>query len=231
MEDLVSKIIELTKNNNLGSEERILKIEALIEEKLRHDPNNIELLMRLAVLELNPPVADHNKSIEILEKVLSIDKNNIIALLLLAYVKYHCSGGVDKDLLDKLDSIKTNDKELLSMAKYAAYWHYSNNDEFNDEKKQEQYLLESINLYGGHVCNYVDLVELYLQQGKKEKAKELVEIALKNVVKIYTENVHIEDISDINEFLDERIKGICITDSIVAWIERLNKKAEILLKK
>ncbi len=38
----------------------------ILEERLKQDPNNIELLLRLAILELVPPVSDHNKSIEIL---------------------------------------------------------------------------------------------------------------------------------------------------------------------
>ncbi len=217
MTDLISKVIELSKSDEL------LKIEELIEDVLKKEPKNIELLLRLAVLEVDPPFADHEKSIASLGKVLAIDKNNAIATLLLAYVNYYCVAGVDEELMSKLNSIRTNDNEINSMLKYVASWFYID----KDPRLEELLLQESINFCKEHVYNYVHLAELYFKQGRNQEARVLIEKALRNVKKIYSFNGEEEyDATDVDEFLNERIKGICLTDPNLESIEELleNKK-------
>ncbi len=211
MNNLILKIIELSKNNN---EE---KIETIIEEKLKQEPNSIELLLRLAVLELTPPIADYYKSIASLEKILILEKNNVIATLLLAYINHYCLGGVDKTLKDKLSSLHTNCDELNSMLKYAASWFYSG----KDIKLEEQLLIESINLYKGHVWNYVHLAKLYFLEGRSEEGRALIKRALKKVTKVYSGDNQIYDIINVNEFLNEHIKGIYLTKENLELIQKL----------
>jgi len=212
MKDLISKIIELSKNNNL------VKIEALIEKQLNQDPNNIELLLRLAVLEVDPPFADPAKSIALLEKVLTIDKNNAIAALLIAYVNYYCIAGIDEKLMSKLNSMHTDDSEINSMLKYVVSWFYMD----RDPKMEEQFLQKSINIYKGHVYNHVHLAKLYFKIGRNIEARDLIKKALKNIKKIYSKENDFEyDASDIYEFLNERIKGIYLTIPILESIKEL----------
>ena len=221
MKDLISKIIELSKDWGI---EELEKIEFLIEDKLKQDPNNIALWLRLAILELVPPLVDHKKSIDSLNKALAIDKNNAIAMLLLAYVNYYCVAGVDEELMNTLNSIRTDDNEINSMLKYVASWFYID----KDPRLEELLLQESINFCKEHVYNYVHLAELYFKQGRNQKAKVLVEKALGNVKKIYSLNDSKEgyDFTDVHKFLNERIKGICLTDSNLKFVKELleNKK-------
>ncbi|MBD3231047.1 hypothetical protein GF322_00095 [Candidatus Dependentiae bacterium] len=213
MTDLISKIIELSKKDELR------KIERLIEDKLKEEPNNIGLLLRLAVLEIDPPFADHEKSIFFLQKVLAIDNNNAIAILLLAYVNYYCIAGIDEKLMNKLNSIYTDDNEINSMLKYVASWFYID----KDSKLEEMLLQESINFCESHVYNLVHLAELYFKQGRTQEAKALVEKALSNVKKIYRFDMDDEvyDATDVDEFLNERIKGIYLTESNLKFIKEL----------
>lgn len=202
--NLVSKIIELGKKN-----ESPVIIEALIENQLKLDTNNIELLIRLSLLELEPPIADYDKSITCLKKILSIDKNNIYALLITAYIYDNCLGGIDEFLFKQITSIQTKNNELKSMLKYVASWFYDH----KNIKNKTQLLQESIKYCSNHVLNYVKLADLYFQQGRNEEANILIENALKNVKKIYSNKEIIEsDSTDVTEFLNERIKGIHLTN-------------------
>ena len=221
MKDLISKIIELSKDWGI---EELEKIESLIENKLKEDPSNIALWLRLAILELVPPLVDHEKSIDSLNRALAIDKNNAIATLLLAYVNYYCVAGIDEELMNKLNSISTDDNEINSMLKYVASWFYID----KDPKFEEMLLQESINSSEDHVYNYVHLAKLYFKQGRNQEAVVLVKKALDNIKKIYSLNDSKEgyDFTDVNKFLNERIKGICLTDSNLKFIKELlkNKK-------
>ncbi len=222
--DFVSKIIELSNNDD---EE---KAAAMIEERLKEEPNNIELWLRLALLELYPPIADYEKSIESCEKVLDFEKNNVIAILLIAYIKDRLLGGIDEKLKNKLCFLTTDSAELNSMLRYVASWYYAASwyyERKEDPNMKEQLLKESINLYKGHVWNYVCLAVLYFSKGRDLEAKELVKMALKNVQKVYRidndDNLEY-DATDSNEFLNERINGIHITSGNLERIKDMLDK-------
>jgi hypothetical protein len=134
-------------------------------------------------------------------------------------------GGIDEVLKNRLITLHTPDAELNSMLKYTASWFYDNIHENNDPKREEELLQESINLYQGHVWNYVHLADLYINQGHDKEAKELLETALRNVRKIYSDQeIAAYDSTNIDDFLAERIQGIYLTkDNFELINERLEK--------
>jgi tetratricopeptide (TPR) repeat protein len=220
MNDLETKIIGLNKNNKIEINDKIEKIEILIEEKLKQEPNNIELWLKLAMLELEIPLVDHEKSIKCLEKVLTIEKNHAITTLLLATVHNYYLGDIDEMLVNKLNTIQTDSDEINSMLKYATSWFY----EYKDTKQEEKLLKESINIYPKHVCNYVSLAKLYFRLGKDAEAKKLVQKALKNVKKIYSD-CDIDYIpTSVEEFLNEYVKGIHLPNIVFKMIEEMIEK-------
>lgn len=202
---LMLKIKELSKNSNLSTLEKLEKIEILIEEKLRCEPNNVVWLLRLAVLGLKVPLVDWQKSIICLEKVLALEKDNVMAWLLLAYINYYELGGIDESLMIHLNTLHTENNEINAMLKYCASWFY---EKSGDTENQMLLLKESIDLYQGYVWNYVHLAQLYFQQDRIREARNLVQIALKNVKKVYSFNGDEEyDIVSIDRVFDEEIKG------------------------
>lgn len=212
MVTLISKIIELSRSNKL------IEIEKLLEEQLRHEPNNVELWLRLAVLELASPLNDCYKGIACLEKILALEENNPVALLLLAYINHYELGGINKTLMEKLNSIHTNSAELNSMLKYAISWFYFE----KDAKLEEQFLKASISIYKNHVWNYVRLAKLCFKQSRKVEAKDFIQTALKNVKKVYSPGEYIGfDITDINKFLNENIKGIYLSKENIKEFKKL----------
>jgi len=82
-DDLTKQIIEMKKKH----EEE--KIEKLLEEILINDPENIDILFRLACLELYMPFADYYACYIYLEKIIAISqKQHFIASSCLTYIEH-----------------------------------------------------------------------------------------------------------------------------------------------
>jgi tetratricopeptide (TPR) repeat protein len=207
MDDFLLQLKELSKNKETK------KIEAFLSEMVTREPNNTEWLLRLAIVELDPPFADYYKSLELLEKVLTQDPNNITAVLIKAYVKHFCLGGVDEALLHKINSIKTESNEEKSMLAFITAWFYQD-QQLVDSKSKELHegemhcLLESIRLCDKHVWNHWRLAELYIEENRLDAAKKHMQRALSNIVKVYSDTYDNCDETDVEEFINGRIKGI-----------------------
>ncbi len=221
MINLTSKIISLGQESNADK-----KIKKLLEIELIKNPNNIDLLFRLAILEQDPPLFAEDKSLTHLQTILTLDKDNIIAIILIAYINHNfcllVGPKLGSPIINMLNELKTNNAELNSIIKYALSWFCWN------KKVKESLLKASINFYQGHVWNYVHLAKLYSEQGRHVEAKNFYQKALDNVVKVYSDN-DLYDTTDITEFLNERIKGIYLSSinltSIKEQLEELETPA------
>ena len=203
MNNLDKKIIELSKR---GNQDDMLEAEKLLEQALQDDPQNTDLLLKLAVLVQEFPYVD--LSIPSLEKILSYDPDNALALLVLAETNYHLYTEISKPLFDKLTSVTTGNAEIDSMLRYAATWFFINNP---NDHELEKLLLESINICQSHVNNYKTLAELYMQQGKYSEAKKMMQKAIKNLIKVRTQGL---DMTDVKKFLAEYVSGIHSTSDL-----------------
>jgi tetratricopeptide (TPR) repeat protein len=201
MTDFIKEIHALTLSYDLE------KIEQLIESRLELEPYNCDLLLMLAILELAPPISDYYKSIDSIRKVLTIKKSDVIASLLLAYVNHYYLGGIDDESLNYIKTAVPDNAEHSSMLKYAESWYYVG----LDRKMQETCLGDSIEAFDRHVWNNYYLAKLYLEQGDEAKAKLLLKKAVENVVTVYSDESNGFDILSVDEFVNERIKGICLT--------------------
>ena len=87
-DELTKQIIELSKKK----EE--LKIEKLLEDKLFNDPEDIDILFRLACLEMYIPFVDYYATTIYLEKIIAISqKQHFIASSCLSYLEQGYPGG------------------------------------------------------------------------------------------------------------------------------------------
>ncbi len=195
---LLNQIIETGKCNNVP------EAKVSLEGELKHKPNNVETLFLLAMLE------PWDKAIELFKKIINISKENeAIATVFYAYlVDIHYI--IDQDLLNRLNSLQTDNPEINSMIKYAISWFYAENTPHNNPILEEKYLKESIELYQGHAWNYVHLAELYNKQGMGIKAEQLMHKARSNVKKEYSSNAKFKnyDPTSLNRLLNELITGI-----------------------
>jgi hypothetical protein len=105
------------------------------------------------------------------------------------------------------------------MLKYVASWSYSDGKK-DDQKIEEQLLKESIKLWDKHVWNYMHLVRLYTRQKRYFEINSLIKKALSNIQKIYgSSNSSETDVTDIDEYINEHIKGVYITHINVELIQ------------
>lgn len=192
--------------------------EVLIEEHLKKNPDNIELWIRLAILELSPPLADYYKSIDCLKRVLEYENDNFYAIVLLAYVNDSRLGGVQEELYNKLCMCRTTDNEEKSIVEMAKSWYYRHNDMGMYEKQ----LVSSISLCGSHVWNRVELGQLNIRNGMYEEGTNYIKSALKNVKLVYSTNeVTSYDLTDFREFFNEHLKGTHLTQENFNFIKGL----------
>ena len=211
MDDILTKINVLSRNEDKS-------LYRFISEQINRDSKDVEFWISLAIAIVRPPLVDEERSIQFLKKALAIDHNNPTALLILAYVYEHELGGIDDMLLHQIKNLHTDSNEVNSMLKYVASWSYRENKKYNPEE-EERLLKESILLCDKHVWNYKHLARLYAKQKQHLKINCLLEKALKNVKKVYSHSDYY-DITDIDEFINERIKGIYLSKSNLEFIQK-----------
>jgi hypothetical protein len=127
-------------------------------------------------------------------------------------------GGIDDMLLHQIKNLDTGSDEINSMLKYVASWSYRESKK-NDSNIEEQLLKESIKLWDKHVWNHMRLVKLYQRQERYLEINPLIYKALRNITKIYN-NIDHPDVTDIDEYINEHIKGIYITDLNIELIQQ-----------
>ena len=220
MNDILKKINILDKNNDKT-------LYHFISEQLTHESNDTEFWLSLAIVIVAPPFGDEEKSIKFIHKALAINNDDPIALIILAHVYEYQLGGIDDMLLHQIKNLHTSSNEINSMLKYVASWSYSTGKK-NDPETEEKLLKESIELCDKHVWNYEHLARLYLKQQRYLEINSLVTKALCNIQKVYSDNDDY-NITDINEFINERIKGIHLNDICITIVkEKLVPKHIIL---
>lgn len=217
MDDFLLKLKKLSKNDETE------KIIALLEGKIKQEPNNIEWMLRLAVEAQHPPLVDTDKSLEMLERALKLEPNNVMAALLAVYIHHYWLFDFDEALLNKITSIKTDNNEEKSMIAYAASLFYQFQ---GDHAHEKQYLLESVKFYDKHVWNHRNLAQIYLEKNQKTQAEAHLQKALNNVIKIYSNDSDDYDGTDINEFINEGIKGIYLTQCNFEGLRETLKKIQ-----
>ncbi|MGG0755073.1 hypothetical protein [Brevibacillus laterosporus] len=210
-QELFKKIFDLSPANDIE------QIEYYLDSYLQLHPTDIDILLRGAVLVLSSPLVDVYKSLDYLEKAVTIDPTNHKAWFILSYIHESRLGGIDARVIDHLSTLHPKEKETQSIIELIKGWYYRKIDDLNNYKSQLQ---KSIDLSPNLVFNRVELGRLLLNQGYKTESKHQFEIALKNVVKIYDREEPIIDLTDYNEFINESIKGIYLTDVVVADFKR-----------
>jgi len=210
---LIEKIKNLTKKyygKSVGERDIYTpeKIENLIDKYLVKNPEDTDVRLRLVMLEYNPGWEDPELIGKYLNEIFKYDPDNIYAALILAVTQDIFRGKITDTVFEKLNNLSSEDPEILSMIELAKAWYYKCK---NNNELYEKHLLSSISYYNKHVKNYKDLAHLYAQKGKKNEAKKFAKKALHNVQVVYTRG-SITDITDVEDFINERFKGTHITE-------------------
>jgi len=208
----------LLRLDRLEKEENYRELCNVVDYELKNSVHTSDVWIVLAITIIVVPIVDYEASIACLEKALAIEHNNPIALIVLAHVYEYQLGGIDDMLLHQIKNLNTESNEINSMLKYVASWSYKKSKK-DDPEVEEELLKESIRLWDKHVWNHINLMELYKQQGRYLEINNLIYKALGNITKIYDGSNH-PDVIDLNEYINEHIKGIYITDLNVEFMYR-----------
>jgi tetratricopeptide (TPR) repeat protein len=215
------KIQKTTPINDPKYNRNVLDDEAAVEKQLRQDPKNIDLWMKLAIIELTIPLVDNFKALECINKVYEIDRHNINALILECWTYIYGLGGIDQRLLEKLSDAKTSDNKSLAIISYLKSWHYWRLGEGNDTEKEQYYLRESILHHPGLIHVYTTLCKIYMEKGKLQEAEETMKKAIENLLLNKEHRVESDDPYDFEDYIDTFFTGMFYADS---YYEELNKK-------
>jgi len=179
------------------------------KEYLKENPFDTEIWIKFALLLYSSLLHEDLGAQKCLEKILEYDPNNIKVILFRAYIIEHYSY-IDDNLFASLNKIISTDNSLMSLVEYSKSSYYYLVQENFDE--YENCLLRSIKLCDQYLSNYIDLGQYYLKKGYLQKGYDLMNQGLKNFEYVYDDN-HPHDILDIEEFFNERFKGLHLSRS------------------
>jgi tetratricopeptide (TPR) repeat protein len=211
MNDILTEVNILSKNDDKALYGFIL------QQKTNHS-NDVNFWLSLAVVIIQPPFGDEETGIFFIKKALSINHNNPIALIILAHVYEYQLGGINDMLLHQIKNLRTDSDEINSMLKYVASWSYRESKKYNPDE-EERLLKESILFCDKHVWNYEHLAKLYFKQKRYIEVNNLLRKALNNIEKVYSDDDDY-DITDIDEFINEAIKGVHLSESNFRFIKQ-----------
>lgn len=192
------------------------KVENIIELQLIEYPNDIILLLRLAVTVLNVPLVDYPKSLNCLKHIFELNKNNVEATILECCINYYHLAGIDEKLVRKINNLDIFDTDINSIKMLILSWHFANKDRI----QQVQMLRQAIALSPNNVFPYVQLGRISLEQGNITEGRSLIRIALENIKLVYGVNTY-HDFSDFNEYLNEKVRGIHLSIENKKIIEQM----------
>ncbi len=179
------------------------KIVDLCEPYLKDHPQDTDIWIKLALAVYTSPFCDDTKAMECMNEILSYDPLNPYALIILTYMESHWSGITDTTF-EKLCSVQVEDGEVMSMIEYIKSWYYL---EHKNYELYQKTLEKSVALCQNHIANLIALGGLYTDQGRIEEGKKLTAIGTHNSqLKHAMRDNKYFDITDMNHFLEERIK-------------------------
>lgn len=196
-------------------------LENTLLKMLEQHPNDVEVLMKLALTEFKFPFYDEIKCLEYLNRILKISPRNFEALVMKIYFLDHHCCCVDEAETEQLISISYNDPQKLAIAHYIKSWIYSPLHTKCNEEREKICLFRSIDLFPYMVYPLKRLGKIFEYEKKIETAKVFFRKALSNVRNVLTTegNWCITPQS----FIDEYITGISLSYVIYNELEKLSE--------
>ena len=224
LEEFENQVSDLLQIYAEKENERFLyQIEDLFKNYLKKNHCNVEILIRFAIFEYEFFLDDY-MALRISRKAAVCKPENLKSFLIMALISFSMSYKHKNYILQNLDQIIVENnvsKSLIAYAK-ALYWKAFNEILFI------KYLKKSVEYCDSFVWNNYKLGEIYLKKGNIKKAKELTEKALRNIQYVYPYPSKEYNITPAEELINERLKGIYITQSNLKFIqeqlEEINQK-------
>ena len=191
--------------------------EWIVKQQLEKDKTNVNLWLKLALIELQLPFEDYESALKCIEEIYQLSPNYLDALILETEIRWHYLI-ITEALVKRLEkAIATCDcNEKKSILHYLLSLYYFTERDFEKEKIN---LEKSIQLCDQYVYPYKRLGYL-LSESNHEKSKEMFCCALKNVKKVYKDD-DFYDFTDFDTYVAEFVTGTAISSSNYEFIKEL----------
>ena len=193
--------------------------EWIVKQQLEQDSTNIDLWLKLAVIELQFPFDDYESALKCIEQIYQLSPNYLDALILETEICWHyliITEALAKQLENAIATCDCDEKK--SILHYLLSFYYFTERDFEKEKIN---LEKSIQLCDQYVYPY-EALGILLQDSEKEKSKKMFCRALENVKKVYQkEDFH--DFTDFHAYVAEFITGTAISSINYDSIKKLTE--------
>ena len=219
------KIQSLFKEYEEKRDEKVfLEVEQLFEQYLSVHANDYDTWVKFSLFLLED-IHDEVKALESLKYVAIHDSNNVYALLIMGYISFMFLRMDEDFVLEKLLKFESNDVQINALVNYVLSIYFRG----RNEELVKHYFEKSVYYCDSFVWNNYKLGKIYFNEGNIKKAKELTETALRNIQYIYPYPPSKEySITPVEEFINERLKGIYITQHNLEFmqeqLEEINQK-------
>lgn len=191
----------------LLSERQFEKVEKLLKRNLENC-EDIDTLMKMALIRLQFPFADEDSAIDYLNKIIERDNYNFSAIVIKLYLQNFYRGNMDNDLIKMAECNWNTDCES-AISYYVISWKYHDIYSHANALVEKDYLLKSISQYPYLVNPYLKLAQLYALEGDTIQEKKCYRYALENVKN--TEYVP-NDVINPKAFIEEYIMGVSMSE-------------------
>lgn len=195
----------------------IYELEKILESKANESADDV---IRYALLETIPPIADYSLAISILKEHF-LKYNDFRMAVIVSFLMSTWESYKENDFISIINSFLdgATDEHKCIINYLKAYDIFMRNESVNKREEYITLLKQSINENVGFVYNYYRLAQV----SGKEKAKELTSKALDNVGKVNSveecKNMSITDLISYECFLKEDILGTTLSQPNYDTIE------------
>lgn len=206
---LLKKVSEVIERSRLQPK-AIISLRSLFKDFLKKNPYDTEIWIKFSLI-LYCFFKDNHAALECLQAVLQYNPDNIYVIMLLAFISEHVEPMSD-EIFEKLCSLTTPHKELLSLLEYQKSWYYLQKNE-----DLYRYTLEnSIELCDKFVWNHKALGSFYFLHNEVESGRISFRKALKNIHHVYSfQEYQSLGSNNMDEFFNARLKGTHIMQPVV----------------
>lgn len=190
----------------------------LLEKALLHEleqkPDDVNVLMKLALIEFRAPFHDEEKTIEYLCRIVKLSPTYFEALVMKIYFLDHSYCSIDEAEVEHLFRISCDDAQKTAIAYYIKSWIYSPLHIKCNTETEKKYLLKSVELFPYTVYPFKRLGKILEREGKLEAAKECYRKAFSNVRDVLTKDVLTREDNRCmtpQSFINEYITGISLS--------------------
>ena len=180
------------------------KVEKELLNILQKDNDNIEILLKLAMVYLQFPFENEEKSIMYLNKILDFDKYNFQALLIKMYLQNYYYGKMDEDFTI-FTNHNWNDSYKMAIAYYVYSWQFHWWDERMKTEEKMRWLNKSIETCPNLVFTHYNLGDMYVKLNRIALGQKCYERAIKNVK---STEFSYDDSIKAEAFIDEYVTGV-----------------------